>query len=163
MATFGQLFLNEGRAGAVQLLAPATVAAMLRDHVAGLEEAASADRWAPAAGRGLAWRLNTRLPASFCDLATPTAFSHGGAYGALLLVDPAVDLVIAFTANRAGWPGHERRYLLNAIYAAMSDESRVASRECGGLRAASSVGHHPSGTTRQAPSTRGPANWGRDS
>ena len=92
---------------------------MLRDHAAGLEEAQGDGRWAPAAGRGLAWRLNLRLPAQFCDLASPAAYGHGGATGTLLVVDPAEDLVIAFMANRWGWPGHERRRVLNAVYAAL--------------------------------------------
>jgi CubicO group peptidase (beta-lactamase class C family) len=120
VAAFGQLFLDGGRAGERRLLAPPTIQATLRDHVAGLEEA-DGDGWVPAAGRGLAWRLNQRQPAQFCDLASPAAYGHGGATGTLLVVDPIHQLVIAFMANRWGWAGQERRRLLNAVYAAVAD------------------------------------------
>ena len=121
IAAFGQFFLNGGRAGDEQVLAPASIAAMLRDHAAGLEELDGEGRWLPAAGRGLAWRLNCRLPAQHADLASPAAFGHGGATGTVLVIDPTYDLVIAFAANRWGWPAYERRRLLNAVYGAIAD------------------------------------------
>ena len=83
---------------------------------------ADGDGWVPAAGRGLAWRLNQRPPSGqFCDLASPAAYGHGGATGTLLVVDPTYELVFAFMANRWGWAGQERRRLLNAVYAAVAD------------------------------------------
>jgi CubicO group peptidase (beta-lactamase class C family) len=121
VAAFGQLFLDGGRVGDRLLLASPTIHSMLQDHAAGLEEA-DGDGWAPAAGRGLAWRLNLRRPSTqFCDLASPSAYGHGGATGTLLVVDPAYELVIAFMANRWGWAGPERRRLLNAVHAAITD------------------------------------------
>ena len=115
IATFGQCFLDGGRG----LLAPASLAAMTRDHAAGLEEDEGERGWRPAAGRGLAWRLNLRLPPDFCDLASPAAFGHGGATGTLLLIDPAYGLVIALMANRWGWGGPARARILNTVYAAL--------------------------------------------
>jgi serine-type D-Ala-D-Ala carboxypeptidase len=121
VAAFGQVFLARGRAAAGPLLAPATVAAMLRDHAEGLEEAMADGQWAPAEGRGLAWRLNHRRPTSFCDLASTGAFGHGGATGTLLLIDPTYELVVSFMTNRWGWAGRGRRQVLNAVYAALTD------------------------------------------
>jgi CubicO group peptidase (beta-lactamase class C family) len=62
-----------------------------------------------------------RPPAQFGDFASPAAFGHSGATGALLVIDPTYDLVIAFVANRWGWADPDRRRLINAVYAAIAD------------------------------------------
>ncbi len=114
LIAFGQAYLNGGRHGDYQLLAPATIELMTRDHVAGLEELVEG-RPQPA-HYGLGWgksSLSGRLPGS------PRAFEHGGATGTGLWVDPEWDLVFVYLTNQWGVEDHVRNCALQAVYSAL--------------------------------------------
>lgn len=91
VAAYGQLWLNGGALGSLQLLSPATVAAATRDQTPGLAE-----------GRGWGWVV-TRPNSDYLscgDLFLPGSFGHTGFTGTSLWVDPARELVVALLTNR---------------------------------------------------------------
>lgn len=91
VTAYGQMWLNGGATGGIQVLAPATVAAATRDQTPGLAE-----------GRGWGW-LVARSGAehlSCGDLFSPGSFGHTGFTGTSLWVDPARELVVVLLTNR---------------------------------------------------------------
>jgi CubicO group peptidase (beta-lactamase class C family) len=90
---FLQPFLDQGRSGASQCLAPATVAAMVRDQTSSMPGISSAQ--ARAQAYGLGWRRWPFSSAYFGDLLSPASFGHGGATGTVVWADPARELVCA--------------------------------------------------------------------
>lgn len=118
LVAFGQAYLNGGRHGDYQLLAPATIEWMTREHTTGLVEMVEG-RPQPA-HYGLGWgksSLNSTRPGS------PRAFEHGGATGTLLWIDPDWDLVFVFLTNHFGLDDHARQGALQAVYGALSREA----------------------------------------
>ena len=83
-----------GAPGGVRLLGAEWVAEMLRQQNAGL---------GPEAARGLGWQLNQ--PSIMGELASPTAFGHGGFTGTSLVADPATGVLLVVLTNRV----HPRR------------------------------------------------------
>ncbi|RMI36635.1 class A beta-lactamase-related serine hydrolase [Streptomyces triticirhizae] len=94
LAALGQALLNGGALGGVRLLGEEWVAEMLRQQNAGL---------GPEAARGLGWQLDQ--PALMGELASPTAFGHGGFTGTSLVADPATGVLLVVLTNRV----HPRR------------------------------------------------------
>lgn len=91
VAAYGQMWLNGGTAGGVRILAPATIAAAVRDQTVGLPE-----------GRGLGWVV-ARAGSEYLscgDLFTPGSFGHTGFTGTSLWMDPEQRLVVALLTNR---------------------------------------------------------------
>jgi CubicO group peptidase (beta-lactamase class C family) len=114
LVRFGQAFLNGGRRGDYQLLAPATIDWMTRDHVAGLPELVEGQ--ARPAHYGLGWRkptLDGLLPGS------PAVISHGGAGGTQLWIDPEWDLVVVFFTNQWGIETPVPFRAIQAVYSAL--------------------------------------------
>ncbi|MBX7214061.1 MAG: beta-lactamase family protein [Thermoflexales bacterium] len=96
-----------------RFLSEATVRAMQTDHAAGCLG------HAPALGQQLVppypvpWGLgfyfqHAGAPGAFGDLVSFGSFGHGGASGCQLVIDPANDIVIAFTSNCHARLGRER-------------------------------------------------------
>ena len=90
---FLQLFLDQGRSGDHQHLAPATVAEMIRDQTSAMPGISRAE--ARAQAYGLGWRRWPFHSAYFGDLLSPASFGHGGATGTVVWADPARELVCA--------------------------------------------------------------------
>jgi len=117
LVAFGQAYLNGGRHADYQLLAPATIELMTREHTTGLVDMVEG-RPQPA-HYGLGWgkaSLGGRLPGS------PRAFEHGGATGTCLWIDPEWDLVFVFLTNQFGVEDHVRQSALQAVYSALRKE-----------------------------------------
>lgn len=114
LVAFGQAYLNGGRRGDFQLLAPATIELMTREHTMGLFELVEGQL--RPAHYGLGWgkgSLSGHLPGS------PRVFEHSGATGTLLWIDPDWDLVCVFLTNLFGCPDHVRKSALQAVYSAL--------------------------------------------
>ncbi len=90
----------------------ATVQAMIADQTGGAPGTHPAMRGYSATGAmpwGLGWYLQRpSVPAVLADLASFSAFGHGGASGCLLVADPAQHLVVAIVSNTHVRTGAER-------------------------------------------------------
>jgi CubicO group peptidase (beta-lactamase class C family) len=94
MAVFGQMFLNRGSYGEARILCPASVAEMTRNQIPGIR-AQYKGLVFPEASWGYGWstREGKNSVAYAETLQSQRAFSHSGAGGVFLWVDPAYDLV----------------------------------------------------------------------
>ena len=97
MAVFGQMFLNSGVYGEARILSPASVHAMTRNQIPGIE-AHFLDEYFPEADWGLGWSIhqNGKSWAFGEILQSQGSFCHGGAGGVFLWVDPTCDVVAVF-------------------------------------------------------------------
>lgn len=93
VATFGQLFLNGGRYGDARLLSRASVAEMTRNQIPGVGSRFG-DEFFPEACWGLGWGIKGPKKAlRDGSLRSPATFSHSGAGGVHVWVDPEQQLV----------------------------------------------------------------------
>jgi len=91
LAILLQTFLDGGAYGSTRLLSPTTVAAMTRDHNAGLN-----------APWGLGWGLRDSLVWNhFGDLGSARTFGHVGATGTVAWADPERQLLCALLTTRS--------------------------------------------------------------
>jgi len=126
LARFGQMFLNRGEYGGARILSPATVALMTRNHTPGFRDR---DRGAHAlaGSRGLGWDIpGGRRDLMYASLYSPRTFSHSGAGGVLLWVDPEYEIVgvcltVELTAREDGQRTWAADRFANAVTAAMID------------------------------------------
>ncbi len=97
MAIFGQMMLNKGRYGEQRIISPVTVAAMTRNQIPGIEAHLFEERF-PEAGWGLGWSINLEYKGQTYGeaLLSPTSYSHGGAGGVFLWIDPVREIVGVF-------------------------------------------------------------------
>jgi len=97
MAIFGQMMLNKGRYGEQRIISPVTVAAMVRNQIPGIEAQLFEERF-PEAGWGLGWSINLEYKGQTYGeaLLSPTSYSHGGAGGVFLWIDPVREIVGAY-------------------------------------------------------------------
>jgi CubicO group peptidase (beta-lactamase class C family) len=109
---FGRACLNDGKLDATQLLAPAFVELMTREHTAGILEAGTPPR---APRYGLGWG---KSGLSGTRLGSARQFDHGGATGTRLWVDPEEDLVVVFLMNQWGADDSYSLAAIQAVYAA---------------------------------------------
>jgi len=89
VAALGQLYLDGGIYNGVRLLAPETVAEMVRVQVGGDEDP-----------RGLGWHQRSAGYSSSGHGFSPRSFGHTGFTGTSLWVDPDRALVVALLTNR---------------------------------------------------------------
>jgi serine-type D-Ala-D-Ala carboxypeptidase len=118
LVAFGQALLRGGSSNGYHLLAPASIAMMTRLHTAGMTETQDDGTVVPAL-YGLGWGKPSPNDSL---LAAPSAFSHGGVTGTLLLIDPAWDLVFVFLTNSWAIDGRGPDLVANAIYGALRSE-----------------------------------------
>ncbi|MHB1131422.1 MAG: serine hydrolase domain-containing protein [Chloroflexota bacterium] len=124
LAVFAQLYLDHGRHGDRQLLSPATVRAMTRDHLGGVPGgiASFGLSW-PSATWGLGWDVKGgKAPHFSGELTSADTFGHVGSSGSLVWVDPTLELVCVFIANRSlesGWAASRQALFSNAVVAAV--------------------------------------------
>jgi CubicO group peptidase (beta-lactamase class C family) len=127
LAQFGMLFAPTATGS--RLLARNTMRAMTSDQTGGAPGEHVGLRGLPeniAIPFGLGFMLQTpQAPAVMSEFASMRAFGHGGASGCWLLIDPDIDLVIAFVSNahvRLGRDAWSRRIqsVFNTIFAAVT-------------------------------------------
>jgi serine-type D-Ala-D-Ala carboxypeptidase len=105
LATFGQMMLNGGSFGNVQMLSPVTVRHMTQsqypwgDSVERL--AGTGEEHFVTLSKGLGWMVRGQGFFRGSDLMSPRAFFHGGYLGMRVIVDPDYDLVSVFTTSVA--------------------------------------------------------------
>ncbi len=94
MAIFGQMMLNDGSYRNAQILSPASVSEMTRNQIPGIP-ASILNQTFPEASWGLGWSIHgeNKSQAYAEPLQSSQSFSHGGASGVFLWVDPASDFV----------------------------------------------------------------------
>jgi CubicO group peptidase (beta-lactamase class C family) len=92
MAIFGQMFLNGGSYGETRILSPAAVAAMTRNQIPGISARYGEEVFHEAAF-GLGWSIQENKKDYHGTLRSPQTFSHGGAGGVGLRVDPVYSVV----------------------------------------------------------------------
>jgi CubicO group peptidase (beta-lactamase class C family) len=114
VATFGRAMLNGGRLEpqGARLLGRPFVDLMTRHHTTGLVELGTTQP--PAYGLG--WGrpgLGRGTPSS------RSAFSHGGASGSMLIVDPTNDLVVVYLRNDWGVSSLLTNEAIQAVYGAL--------------------------------------------
>jgi len=126
LAKFGQMFLNRGEYGDGRILSPASVDLMTRNHTPGFHDR---DRGAHAfdAARGLGWDIpGGKRSFLYASLYSPRTFSHSGAGGVLLWVDPGYEIVgvcltVELTAREDGQRTWAADRFANAVTAAVTD------------------------------------------
>jgi len=102
MAIFGQMLLNRGTYGDVRVLSPASVAEMTRNQIPGIG-AQYKGQFFPEASWGFGWSIrgNKKSLVYAETLQSPEAFSHGGAGGVFLWVDPVYEIIGAYFSIRS--------------------------------------------------------------
>jgi CubicO group peptidase (beta-lactamase class C family) len=115
MAIFGQMFLNGGSYGDARILGPATIAAITRNQIPGVG-ARFEEEVFPEAAWGLGWSLQEKKKDYIGTLHSPRTFSHGGAGGVLLWIDPVYEIVgVYFSVRMEKWTGD---HFIDAVTAA---------------------------------------------
>jgi CubicO group peptidase (beta-lactamase class C family) len=92
MAVFAQMYLNKGVYGDVRILSKASVETMTRNQIPGVE-ARWGDQFFSEASWGLGWSIQGNKRDEYGSLCSPQTFSHGGAGGTFLWVDPVREVV----------------------------------------------------------------------
>ncbi len=97
MATFGQMFLNNGMYDETRILSPASIQALTKNQIPGIS-AEYLDGYFPEGGWSLGWSINMAYKGQAYGepLLSPSAFGHGGAGGVYMCVDPAEDIVMIY-------------------------------------------------------------------
>lgn len=94
---FGQMVLNGGQLAGQRILSPASVALMTRHQTAGIGSWFGEEQITEESSYGYGWNVAGRTPVLRSpSLVSPSAFSHTGAGGTELTIDPAHDLVTVY-------------------------------------------------------------------
>ena len=120
MVIFGQMFLNRGTYGDTRILSPASVTEMTRNQIPGIGSG-HGDEFFPEASWGFGWSVcGSKKSLNYAEtLHSPKAFTHGGAGGTFLWVDPVYEIAGAYFSVR-----FERScadLFMNAVTAAVVD------------------------------------------
>ena len=123
MATFGQMFLDQGRCGDGRILSAPSVAAMTRNQIPGVSVDFLGEFHAEASW-GYGWDIHgegkwRNYPAA---LLPPEAFRHAGTGGVHLWVDPVNEIVGAYFSVKPDLEGTTADELfIDAVTAAVDD------------------------------------------
>ncbi|TAM60010.1 class A beta-lactamase-related serine hydrolase [bacterium] len=98
VAAYAQMLLDGGELNGVRVLAPATVAAMLRPYYLGRHSQRLGDV------RGLGWDEQTTYSSNRGEIFGVGGFGHTGSTGCSLWVDPATQTVVVLLSNSAHSP-----------------------------------------------------------
>ncbi|MBV7331043.1 beta-lactamase family protein [Chloroflexi bacterium TSY] len=126
MAIFGQMFLNGGNYGDVRILSPAIVSEMTRNQIPGIG-ARNGDEFFPEAGWGLGWSVHGNKKALYDGtLYSSKTYSHGGAGGVQLWIDPVYEIVgvyfaIATEFTELGVPREQPDLFMNMVTASVTE------------------------------------------
>ena len=126
MAIFGQMFLNQGHYGDVQILSPITVAAMTRNQLPGVRAKYFGDEF-PEASWGLGWSVTAEFKGEIYgeQLLSPISYGHGGGGGTVLWMDPEKELLLVYfsieTQTSEDRPILSADLFMNMVVAAIKD------------------------------------------
>ncbi|MBD7968257.1 serine hydrolase domain-containing protein [Paenibacillus gallinarum] len=99
LAVFAQMFLNKGTYGDQRILSPISIKEMTKNHIPGVSSVYR-DETFPEASWGYGWSINGSKKDGG-DLFSQQAYSHWGAAGVFVAVDPVYDIIlIHFTIER---------------------------------------------------------------
>lgn len=102
MAAFCQMFLNHGSYGQARILSPPSVSEMTRNQIPRVASKFKED-YEIEASRGYGWDVKgAKKPRYHGSLDSPLAFTHQGAGGTSIVVDPAYDLVTIYFSVARG-------------------------------------------------------------
>lgn len=102
MAIFCQMFLNGGSYGDLRILSAAAVHEMTRDQTPGVPYFFKEDYFRDAS-RGYGWDVKgEKKPRHHGSLDSPAAYTHQGAGGVSILVDPEYELVLIYLSVSLG-------------------------------------------------------------
>ena len=128
LARYARTFLGGGQLDGTRLLAPATLATMVRPV-----------RLPGGGVRGLGWDEWSGFSSNRGDLLSPSAFGHGGFTGTALWIDPGLDLFVVFLGNRLHPDGKGLVNPLAGRIAAVAAGAIVAAAEPAAIEADRSV------------------------
>ena len=126
LARFGQMFLNRGRYGDVRILSPASVAAMTRNQIPGIQSRFFGEFF-PEASWGSGWDIHGNKKSVWNgSLLSAATFSHGGGGMVFLWADPVYELVgvylsVALETHPNGLPKSSIDLFANAVAASIVD------------------------------------------
>jgi CubicO group peptidase (beta-lactamase class C family) len=125
LARFGQMFLDRGRVGATQALAPATAEQMTTNQIPGVRGDMLNERHDEASW-GYGWGIACHEKWAWYPTPPRGTFSHGGGSGVYLWGDPANDIVGAYfsAATKERTPDtilHHGDLFVNVVTAAIED------------------------------------------
>ncbi|AOZ93069.1 serine hydrolase domain-containing protein [Paenibacillus crassostreae] len=123
LCIFAQMFLNKGIYNGQRVLSPISVIEMTKNHIPGVASEYR-DETFPEAYWGYGWGINgTKKDGG--DLFSPQAYSHWGAAGVFVAVDPVYDIaIIHFTVERdlqKPFKNMYTDYINNAVLAAIEE------------------------------------------
>ncbi|HVG00894.1 MAG TPA: serine hydrolase domain-containing protein [Chloroflexia bacterium] len=116
LVTLGQAYLRGGTYEGYHLLSPVTIEVMTRNYTPGATNTTDGEPF----NYGLGWG-KPMYPPNAAILGSQRAYSHHGATGTMLRIDPEYDLVVAFLTNTWGHqdPTDAKGRILNVVYGAM--------------------------------------------
>ena len=102
MGKFCQMYLNRGSYGDKRVLSVAAVREMTRNQIPGVPSLFKED-YSPEASRGYGWDVKgDKKPRYHGSLDSPSGFTHQGAGGVSILIDPTYELVTVFFSVARG-------------------------------------------------------------
>jgi CubicO group peptidase (beta-lactamase class C family) len=120
MAVFAQMFLNKGIYGDKRILSRSTVEAMTKNQIPGISA-----RWGnmffPEGSWGLGWSIQGNKRDEYGSLCSENTFSHGGAGGTFLWVDPVKELVGVFFSVYSHWDDCGTDLFSNMVMSAIEE------------------------------------------
>jgi serine-type D-Ala-D-Ala carboxypeptidase len=120
LTRLGQMYLNGGTLDGQQVLSPATVRVMTKNHNVGLPDNPWFGRML-GADWGLGWVIKGTKKDDLGLLRSENTFDHGGAGGARIFIDPDAALVVAMYMVDTNYdvfnPNHSR--IANIIFSAL--------------------------------------------
>lgn len=120
MAIFAQMFLNKGIYGDQRLLSSITVDTMTRNQIPGIS-ATWGNMFFPEGSWGYGWSIQGNKRDEYGSLCSERTFSHGGAGGTFLWVDPTKDIVGVFFSVYSHWDDCGTDLFSNMVMSAIED------------------------------------------
>jgi CubicO group peptidase (beta-lactamase class C family) len=121
MAVFAQMFLNKGIYGGKRILSRCTVEAMTKNQIPGISA-----RWGnmffPEGSWGYGWSIQGNKRDEYGSLCSANTFSHGGAGGTFLWVDPDREIVGVFFSVYSHWDDCGTDLFSNMVMSAIEED-----------------------------------------
>lgn len=120
MAIYAQMFLNKGTYGDKRILSSSTVEAMTRNQIPGIS-ATWGNTFFPEGSWGYGWSIQGNKRDEYGSLCSENTFSHGGAGGTFLWVDPAKDIIGVFFSVYSHYDDCGTDLFSNMVMSAIED------------------------------------------
>ncbi|HWT73842.1 MAG TPA: serine hydrolase domain-containing protein [Mobilitalea sp.] len=121
MAIFAQMFLNKGTYGDKRILSRATVETMTKNQIPGIS-ASWGNMFFPEGSWGYGWSIQGNKRDEYGSLCSGNTFSHGGAGGTFLWVDPDRELVGVFFSVYSHWDDCGTDLFSNMVMSAIEED-----------------------------------------